>query len=57
MQQRSGTRKNISWDEIEEQHLRISKAEGKAWKWIFKKNPTRAESAIRTRWTISVVGL
>jgi hypothetical protein len=51
-QHRSSTRKHIPWDEIDEQRLRVYKEEGKAWKWIFKKFPTRTEPVIRTRWTI-----
>jgi hypothetical protein len=51
-QHRPSGRKNIPWDEIEEQRLRVYKEEGKAWNWIFKKFPTRTEPAIRTRWTM-----
>jgi hypothetical protein len=51
-QHHSSVRKNIPWDEIEEQRLRVYKEEGKAWKWIFKKFPTRTEPAIRTRWNM-----
>jgi hypothetical protein len=52
LKHRLSPRKNIPWDEIEEQRLRVYKEEGKAWKWIFKKFPNRTEPAIRTRWTI-----
>jgi hypothetical protein len=48
----SSPRKNVPWGEIDEQRLRVYKEEGKTWKWIFKKFPTRTEPAIRTRWTI-----
>ena len=48
----SSPRKHVPWDEIDEQRLRVYKEEGKAWKWIFKKFPTRTEPAIRSRWTI-----
>ncbi len=51
-QHRPSARKNTRWDEIDEQRLRVYKEKGKAWKWIFKKSPTRTEPAIRTRWTI-----
>jgi hypothetical protein len=45
-------RKNIPWDEIDEQRLRVYKEEGKPWKWIFQKFPTRTPPAIRTRWNM-----
>jgi hypothetical protein len=48
-QHRPSARKNTQWDEIDEQRLRVYKEEGKAWKWIFKKFPTRTEPAIRIR--------
>ena len=51
-QHRLSTRRNIPWDEIEEQRLRVYREEGKPWKWIFKKFPGRTEPAIRTRWTM-----
>ena len=45
-------RKNIPWDEIDEQCLRVYKGEGTPWKWIFKQFPTRTEAAICMRWTM-----
>ena len=36
----------------DEQRLRVYKEEGKPWKRIFTKFPTRNEPAIRTRWTV-----
>jgi hypothetical protein len=48
----SSARKNIPWDEIDEQRLRVYREEGKAWKWIFQKFPTRTPPAIRTRWNM-----
>ena len=45
-------RKNVPWDEIDEQRLRVYRKEGKPWKWIFKQFPTRTEPAIRMRWTM-----
>ena len=51
-QHHSSVRKNTRWDEIDEQRLRVYKEEGKPWKWIFKKFPSRTKPAIRTRWTI-----
>lgn len=51
-QHRPSAGKNVPWDEIEEQRLRVYKEEGKAWKWIFKKFPTRIELTVSTRWTM-----
>jgi hypothetical protein len=44
-QHRPSARKNVPWDEIEEQRLRV-KEKVKAWKWLFK-NFTRTEPTIR----------
>jgi hypothetical protein len=46
---RSCTRKNIPWDEIDEQRLLVYNKEGKPWKWIFQKFLTRTPPAVRTR--------
>ena len=32
----SSGKKNISWDQIDEQRLQVYKEEGKLWKWIFR---------------------
>ena len=48
----SSTRKNITWDDIDEQRLLAYKKESKSWGWIFGKFPSRTQPAIRTRWNM-----
>lgn len=51
-QGRSSTRKNIPWDDIDEQRLVAYKKEDMSWNWIFQKFPTRTPAAVRTRWNM-----
>ena len=46
------TRKHSPWSTLDEQRLLAYKKEGKSWRWIFRKFPTRTPAAVRTRWTM-----
>ncbi|KAH0538364.1 hypothetical protein FGG08_005059 [Glutinoglossum americanum] len=45
-------RKRSPWLTLDEQRLLAYKKEGKSWRWIFRKFPTRTPAAVRTRWTV-----
>jgi hypothetical protein len=49
-QGQSSTRKNVPWEDIDEQRLLAYIKEEKPWKWIFPKFPGKTPAAIRTRW-------
>jgi len=51
-QGRSSTRKNVPWEDLDEQRLLAYMKEEKPWKWIFPKFPGRTHAAIRTRWNM-----
>ena len=51
-QGRSSTRKNVPWEDLDEQRLLAYMKEEKSWKWIFPKFPGRTPAAIRTRWNM-----
>jgi len=48
----SSTRKNVAWEDLDEQRLLAYMKEEKPWKWIFPKFPGRTHAAIRTRWNM-----
>ena len=51
-QRRPSMRKHSPWLTLDEQRLLAYKKEGKSWRWIFGKFPTRTPAAVRTRWTM-----
>jgi hypothetical protein len=51
-QRRPSMRKHSPWSTLDEQRLLAYKKEGKSWRWIFRKFPTRTPAAVRTRWTM-----
>ena len=51
-QRRPSTRKHSPWLTLDEQCLLAYKKEGKSWRWIFRKFPTRTPAAVHTRWTM-----